>query len=413
MHKPSWKHLLMVVALNACGETTSPPASVSSEDAGGASATVDGGVIHTEERDAGDARDASEQERDAAVAWDASLVDAAVTERPDAAVRADAGTPDATQPSTDAGALPLAQRCFADIARDPSEPGPDYDQFNPVIGSHCNGTNHQDIQGVERVVFLGDSVTVGTPPTASGDYYRARLADMLAERFNLDAPSAAWKMSNPLSGVSGVMFSGDFASCAKWGARTDDLFRDNSQIADCFPTEERNKKTLVVFTIGGNDIAALTKDHAHSPYNEAYADVQEFVSLMRDAVTALKDPAQFPGGVYVMFGNMFEFTDGTGDVGSCPAASAAGFTEPWDHPEDLASLVIWANEQFLKMAVDTGSDMIFMLEHFCGHGFNNEDPENRCYRGPNTPRWFDLTCIHPNPDGHDQIANMFMSLVTE
>jgi hypothetical protein len=41
----------------------------------------------------------------------------------------------------------------------------DYEQFDPIIGSHCKGTNHQDIIDIERVVFLGDSVTVGTPPT--------------------------------------------------------------------------------------------------------------------------------------------------------------------------------------------------------------------------------------------------------
>lgn len=34
----------------------------------------------------------------------------------------------------------------------------DYLQFDPIIGSHCKGTNHQDIIDIERVVFLGDSV---------------------------------------------------------------------------------------------------------------------------------------------------------------------------------------------------------------------------------------------------------------
>ncbi|MBL8974770.1 MAG: hypothetical protein JNK56_29510, partial [Myxococcales bacterium] len=49
----------------------------------------------------------------------------------------------------------------------------DYAQFDPIIGSHCKGTNHQDITDIERVVFLGDSVTVGTPPTQGKDFYRS------------------------------------------------------------------------------------------------------------------------------------------------------------------------------------------------------------------------------------------------
>jgi len=27
--------------------------------------------------------------------------------------------------------------------------------------------------------------------------------------------------------------------------------------------------------------------------------------------------------------------------------------------------------------------------------------------------WFDLTCIHPNPTGHEVIADMFMDVVLE
>jgi pilus retraction protein PilT len=143
----------------------------------------------------------------------------------------DAGDPDAgARDPDDAGPDPFvdagpAERtvasCFSDIG---SETGasPDYDQFHPIVGSHCMGTNFQDIHDVERVVFLGDSVTVGTPPTSASEFYRSRLADMLAQRFGLEPPSAVWKSANPLEGTASVRHSGAFWSCAKWGARTDD-----------------------------------------------------------------------------------------------------------------------------------------------------------------------------------------------
>lgn len=332
---------------------------------------------------------------------DASLVDAAV--------------PDAASP-LDAGPSGIGPTCFPDIW-DPNTLGPNYDQFAPQVGSHCLGTNHQAISGVERVVFLGDSVTVGTPPTPSDEYYRSRLADALAAHFGLMPPSDVWQRASLVNGTALIQSSGDFAACAKWGARTDDLIEDNSQMLDCFPEGERQKRTLVVMTIGGNDIAAITKAGAPSggkTYAEVEVMTQDFVQKLRDAVHWLKDdPTLFPNGVYVIFSNMYEFTDATGDVTSCPAAGLAGFDEPWTNPQDLEHLVVWANEQFMQIAVETQTDLIMMLEHFCGHGYHNDDPAGRCYRGPNTERWFDLSCIHPNPAGHQVIADMFMAVVAE
>jgi lysophospholipase L1-like esterase len=374
---------------------------------GGAPSTFDGGAS---QRDAGasPARDGGPTE-DAGAAFDGGMVsDAGADGAPPDASGADAGF--------DAGAPPtLAQRCFSDLpaTRPDGGFGPAYDVFAPNIGSHCRGTNHQDIRGVERVVFLGDSVTVGTPPTAAQDVYRARLADALAARFGLRAPDIWWKSANAVTGEALLRTSGDFWSCAKWGARADDLQRDNRQIADCFPESERHKRTLVVMTMGGNDIASLQKRGAHAPYDESRARVEEFVGLMRDAVRWLKDPANVAGGVYVVFTNLYEYTDATGDIGSCVAAEWSGFTDPWDRPQDLERLVIWANEQYMSIAVETQSDLVFMLEHFCGHGFHNEDPQSRCYRGPGTERWFDLTCIHPSPVGHARLADMFMSVIEE
>jgi lysophospholipase L1-like esterase len=306
----------------------------------------------------------------------------------------------------------IGMLCFPDIF-DPAVPGPDYDQFAPDVGSHCLGTDHQDITGIERVVFLGDSVTVGSPPTPSASFYRSILADDLAEHFSLEAPSGLWKSANPLTGKASLQDSGDFAACAKWGARTDDFLEDSSQIADCLPESERGKRTLVVFTIGGNDVASFTKDGATAPYEETLADVEEFILKLRDAVEWIKEPGRFPNGVDVVFANMFEFTDGTGDTSSCAAANLAGFDEPWEHPEWLEEFMIYANEEFMRIATDTGSDMIFLLETFCGHGFRNDDPTTRCYRGPDAERWFDLSCIHPNPTGHAKIAEMFLAVIAE
>jgi lysophospholipase L1-like esterase len=338
---------------------------------------------------------------------------------PDAAPPVDnPDPPDAAPPGAPDGGVPTGLTvadCFADAFETPPDLGPDYDQYGPTVGEHCLGTNHQAISGIERVVFLGDSVTVGSPPTPDAEFYRSRLADQLAARYGLTPPDLLWKGVNIFDGRTWMQDSGDFASCAKWGARADDLLRDNTQIEDCFPPEQREKRTLVVITVGGNDISNITQDGIDGvPIPDIWQDVEEFVQLVREAIEWFHEtPDKFPNGVYVVFGNMFEFTDATGDVTACPAAGLAGFGAEWDDPDALADMVIWANEQFLKIAVDTRTDMIFNLEHFCGHGFNHDNPASPCYRGPSSERWFDDTCIHPNPTGHGQLADMFMAVVDE
>ena len=126
-----------------------------------------------------------------------------------------------------------AAGCFEDI-EDPQRAGPDYDQFDPIVGAHCSGTNHQDIEGVERVIFLGDSVSNGTPndlhPVCldNDHFFRVRLANWLSERFELSkGDPLEWEQWEAYSclydGLAGLRTSGDFWNCARWGARVDDF----------------------------------------------------------------------------------------------------------------------------------------------------------------------------------------------
>ena len=411
--------LALVLALAACGGEPAPLRMEPPAPDAGLGSPPDAGL---EAVDVGFAApDAGVSSVDAGLVPDAELEADAGSVLPDAAEPADTGAaaePDAALGGADAT---VASRCFADIY-DPNIPGPNYDQFSPTVGSHCFGTNQQDITAVERVVFLGDSVTVGTPPTVSDDYYRNRLTEQLAQRFHLRAPSGLWRTVNLLDGMSYQQLSNDFGNCSKWGARTDDLLGPNNQLERCFPPDTLSKRTLVIMTMGGNDISHLTKEggQSHMPQRtraELQAETENFVRLLRESIEWLKTPGRFPNGVFVVFANPPEFTDGSGDIESCGLSSVAGFDDPWPNPNDLKDLVIWALEQYMAIAVDTGTDLLWFLETFCGHGYvatgPNADPNNRCYRGPNTERWFDLTCIHPNPTGHEQLANMFMAIVNE
>lgn len=276
--------------------------------------------------------------------------------------------------------------CFAEFS---TAVGPDYDQFHPTVAEHCSGTDHQEIEGVERVVFLGDSVTAGTPPTATTAYFRNMVSDQLRAKF----------------GDTLVI-----DDCSRYGARNDDFLEGaDPEIPTCFPDAIDPRRTLTIFTMGGNDISAWAQDNLTA--EAATIEADRSADLLDAAVTHLTDPVRFPNGSYVIFGNPYEFTDGTGDLHSCPlAVSVFPNTTNWSVGKPA---VYRFQERYMQIAVEHQVDIIFMLESFCGHGFHNDDPTTMCYRGPDTPQWFDLTCIHPNVEGHAAITEMFMNVVNE
>lgn len=304
-----------------------------------------------------------------------------------------AGTTPAAPPTTDPGTTDppptdpsdpvAASTCFQAFAGPVASPN--YDPYGAKVSAACTGTRHQKIAGVEKVVFLGDSVTAGTPPTAPAQYYRTRLTTSLKQRFGANI---------------------EVSDCSVWGARTNDLLGGDQQLSKCFPSATEPKKTLVVMTLGGNDVAAWAKAKLDVPTATARAD--EAAGELRAAIDWLKDPARFPAGVDVVFANVYEFTDTSGDLASCPTAGLAGFSGSW---AEGAEAIAHLQERFLEIAVQTKTDMIFMMEHFCGRGFRRGDASLQCYRGPNAPLWFDLTCIHPTPEGHAEIASLFMSTI--
>lgn len=340
----------------------------------------------------------------------------------------------------------------------------DYEQYSPTLGSHCFGTNNQQIEGIEKVVFFGDSVTMGTPPLdelsfeaaaeefanpgGDGNLYRGQLAEMLANRFDLDrgAQWEDWKKYDKIKLKSGVVFptsrddfeqeppprhSGDFSNCSRSGADNDDLIRADmdGQLMQCFPNDSGETfagtnrlvpggsphKTLVIMTMGGNNIAPLSQEYENDPTGRA-ALIDKMMEDLRRAIKHLKDPTYFPAGVSIVFANPYGYTDGTGDLESCPGAREAGFAN-WANQQEYVDMLHDINNRYMQIAMEEGADLLFMDEFFCGHGYvaggANADTNNVCYRGAGASTWFDGTCIHPTREGHDEIAKMFMAIIEE
>jgi len=324
----------------------------------------------------------------------------------------DAGDDDTTGDDDDTwDSNPTFDQCFGDL-----DPVVTYAGTELTIGTHCMGTDHQAISGVERVVFIGDSVTVGTPPTAADDWWRNRVADDLVDLWGLEAPGWDWENVSLWDGTVYTTESGDFSCCAKWGARTDDLMLEpHQQIQTCIPEDARNQMNLVLMTIGGNDLFNLLEEIRDGvDPAESEAQWQGAIEDLQDAVHYLKGSDDFPGGIHLVVANIFDVTDETGalDIAECTGPEWIGLYDPLLDPltHDLA--IAW-QEEVAALASETGSDLVFMGEHFCGHGYNYADATGRCYRGGVSEVWYDLTCMHPSAAGHEAISEMFMATILE
>ena len=241
------------------------------------------------------------------------------------------------------------------------------------------GTNNQDIVGVTRVIFLGDSITAVPYLTQT---WSQRIQDDLQGLFG-----------------AGI----EIRNYAVGGARTEDVLTEQLLRIDTTST----LRTLVMFTIGGNDAVQVMGDDIAS----SLAHMETKMDNLRAILDWLYDPAHFPGGVYVVFGNIYDPTDGEGDFTHC---GIGVFSTDWPETDTLAATV---NSWFLDEAMARGADLLDMHGLFLGHGFNYRDTTNPYYcRGCDPscpcPLWFDFTCIHPNSDGHEALAGFFFGIVS-
>lgn len=301
------------------------------------------------------------------------------------------------------------QECFPHIVEGFGNPYSDMDSY--FIEETCAGTRTQSFEDIEHVIFIGDSVTVGTYPTQTDEFYRSLLTYKLAERYQLELPQEDWFRVDYDTGQSVLLRSGDFSSCARLGARTRELFTRSNQLETCFTEDLYDKKVLVVMTMGGNDINVITQNVVQQVEPQSiWAKAEDAVSDMDRGISWLKD-GKFRKGIDIVFANLYEFTDGTGDATACPFAELVNLDVDVDDPL-LEDIIMWLEREYFEVAKRYGADMLFLQENFCGHGFHHDDPTTRCYLGPDAGIWFDNTCLHPNPVGHEQLAQMFYSIIS-
>ncbi|MCP4810356.1 MAG: hypothetical protein GY884_33885, partial [Proteobacteria bacterium] len=126
------------------------------------------------------------------------------------------------------------------------------------------------------------------------------------------------------------------------------------------------------------------------------------------------DPETFPGGVSVVLANIFDVTDETGaaDIADCEGAELIGLSDTLLDPL-TAELALHWQQSVLELSVETGIDVVFLGEAFCGRGYNYDDATGRCYRGGEVDNYLDASCEHPSKYGHAAIAELVLGVLDE
>ncbi len=238
----------------------------------------------------------------------------------------------------------------------------------------------------ERVVFLGDSITAGYGLNNDDNSYVSLL---------LENNDNKW----PDHGESDLAarFAGlDVLDVSVPGATTGSLMAGQLPRVETSWGTEVSGEVMVVITIGGNDLtdALFSGGNADQAADQALDNIESIVDFFHD-------PARFPDGAWVYITNVYEPTDGVGQVDACFFGL------------DLSSIVPTferLGDESRALAESQGWALIDLRGHFLGHGFHFED-EGDWYHPDDPTLWFQDDCIHPNVRGHHELRRLFLAAI--
>jgi hypothetical protein len=177
---------------------------------------------------------------------------------------------------------------------------------------------------------------------------------------------------------------------------------------EVFPAEV---KGIVVITSGGNDII---HDYGRTPprdgamygctYKQALEWKPEFRRRLEGIIEAVTD--KFPGGCEILLANVYDPTDGVGDIENAPPR-----LPPW--PDGIRVLGLF--NQVIAETCDAYDNVHLVDMHslFLGHGIHCGDKRNRYYREEDPHYWYFDNLEDPNDRGYDAIRRLFLLAMVE
>jgi lysophospholipase L1-like esterase len=245
----------------------------------------------------------------------------------------------------------------------------------------------------QRLIFLGDSITRGDGASPSSQKYASLLES------NLDS---AWPDHGDHDLETLFPSIEEVLDLSKGGATTKTMVNSQLPSLNNQINGSADGETIVVMTIGGNDMQAAIPAVLFGGDAKADEAIEEMVGHFNTIADFFDDSERFPDGVYVYLGNVYEPTDGEGYWQSCFVGLDISST--MDNLDD-------ANQAIRDFAEDRGVAMIDMAGHFKGHGFYHDDAQNPYFEEGDQTLWFANDCIHPNNRGHHEIRRLFFDTI--
>jgi len=180
----------------------------------------------------------------------------------------------------------------------------------------------------------------------------------------------------------------DYQNRAQSGSETSALVGQINGLPGSLPGP-----VAVTITSGGNDFKdnlALILAGADGPVKT------QMGNNIAAALSALLAPDRFGPGVevFVFEGNIYDASDGVGNY------QTGGCTINVNSPLPTDPFFAGWNDEIASRVLAAGQTSADMHGYFYGHGFNNP------------PNWYASDCTHPKSTGHDQLRQLFFSLIT-
>jgi lysophospholipase L1-like esterase len=241
------------------------------------------------------------------------------------------------------------------------------------------------------LVGLGDSITAGFGARKGYSYFDRLIANPSDEfpemrGINLKQvfPALVWTNLSVSGSTSGEVLASQLPRLAE------------------VPT---NVMGLIVITTGGNDLIhnyGRTTPREQAMYGATYQEaepwVRQFAQRMENSILALN--ARFPAGCHVFLANIYDPSDGAGDI------EKAGLPA-W--PDGLRILGAYNAVIADLSAKHTNVHLVGVHKLFLGHGIHSAQFWSAHYHRDDPHYWYYTNLEDPNERGYDAIRRQFLN----
>jgi lysophospholipase L1-like esterase len=245
-----------------------------------------------------------------------------------------------------------------------------------------------------RVIYMGDSITDGYGQKSGLPY-----AELLIEN-----DSDMWPDYDDNDLTSSFPSITEVIDVAVGGAVTNDISSSQLNNVDARLDDVVSGQTIVVMTIGGNDMSGAMLNILATGQTAADSTMANMESNLQKMVDFYHDSARFPDGVNIYFTNVYDPTDDLGYADQCAIFFGLDLSSIWMYFHQ-------ANDGFRAFAEANNVSMVDMAGHFYGHGLNHDDETMPNFDTADSTQWFNSDCLHPNDIGHHEIRRLFHAAI--